>query len=561
MSNPLGLTWRRWLEPADEFVRRYGRESRRWAVACTYELELATLQRNVLPILSRRGSAFRTIVLVDAGVLESALDPASAPLSGAVNLHPVRVAEGGIFHPKLLLLRAGAHVRVCFGSANLTNGGLGGNLELWSHSDDPEIVAGVISFFDQMLATKGMLDPPAMRGLRRALLGLTKGPVFRVWSSLDTSFKARLARDRQAKVAEAFVVSPLYATASGLLTARSAIPVKHLTLCTDLHVKLRAGNVRVLRTEPTDQEVDDDDQNPACLHAKAYIFERPDRSAVVWSGSANFTAQALAKSVKQGGNVELMIRAVLSREEWSCLKRDLLTNLFIAPSGPHDPAPQNRETFPVVHATVTGCELVAGPNGMMLVIHSSRQEGAVVLRYEGREVTVPIRGGRGVVEGAAFQKFLPGIELGAATAFAIHEIVKGKAVAIIVNVPHVPPGSEEGGVDQGALSAFAADLLGRVLVYRAKDAFPDGDDTADEDDLDHEEPSVSPDDLGRRLDEVRHQGRLDQEAVTLAVLEKLARRAPKDQQRELRTEILRNAERAVSPHLRGVVRRLFGGRA
>jgi len=67
VTNQAGIAWQRWLEPIGEFVRRHGREVNRWAIACTYELELATLQRSVLPVLSRRGSAFRTLVLVDAG--------------------------------------------------------------------------------------------------------------------------------------------------------------------------------------------------------------------------------------------------------------------------------------------------------------------------------------------------------------------------------------------------------------------------------------------------------------------------------------------------------------
>jgi len=67
VTNQAGIAWQRWLEPIGEFVRRHGREVNRWAIAGTYELELATLQRSVLPVLSRRGSAFRTLVLVDAG--------------------------------------------------------------------------------------------------------------------------------------------------------------------------------------------------------------------------------------------------------------------------------------------------------------------------------------------------------------------------------------------------------------------------------------------------------------------------------------------------------------
>lgn len=557
-----GLVWQRWLDPVDEFVRRHRHEQSRWAIACTYELELATLQRTVLPALSRRGAAFSTLVLVDAGVLERVMGDLRAPLVGAVNLHAVRVTRGGVFHPKLLLLRAGRHVRICSGSANLTSGGLAGNLELWSHSDSADMVAGVIAFFDELLAANAIvLDPTARRGLRRALLGLPRQPTPAVWTSLAESFGRRLARPGEPRARRAVIVSPLYATAGGLAAARSAIPSASVTFCTDRAIALPKSKVRVLRRDATDAEIESGDPAPQALHAKVYAFERRDGSATVWTGSANFTAHAITKSVAQGGNVELMVRAHLPRDEWQRLMHDLESDLFVAASGRPELPPDKGTVMPAARATVIGAELAIGPTGPVLLISSMRTSGAVRLSYQGRTVTITIRAGRGRLDGPALRKFLGeiGTTVEAATCFAIHELVGNDRLAIMVNVPHVPPSTAEGGTGQATLDALANELLGRVIVYSPPPGAGDDDDPRPGDDGDEYDGDSEPLDaeLEQRLDEVRHQGRLDREAVTLAVLEKRIRQAPVDQRAAYRGEMVRTAEATLPPHLWPAVRRLF----
>jgi hypothetical protein len=557
-----GLAWQRWLDPVDEFVRQHRREPSRWAIACTYELELATLQRAVLPALSRRGAAFRTLVLVDAGVLERVMNDLAAPLVGAVNLHAVRVTRGGVFHPKLLLLRAGGHVRVCFGSANLTSGGLAGNLELWSHSDSADVVPGVTAFFDELLAAKAVvLDPSARRGLRRALLGLPRRATPAVWSSLTEPFAHRLARRGEPRARRAVIVSPLFATAGGLTAARSAVPAGDVTLCTDRAIALSRCKVRVLRGT-TDAETESGDPAPQALHAKAYAFEARDGSANVWSGSANFTAQAVTKSVAQGGNVELMVRAHLPRDEWQRLAHDLENDLFVAMTGRPELPPVQGAAMPAARSTVIGAELVIGVSGPALLITSTRASGVVRLAYQRRTVTIPIRAGRGRLEGAPLRAFLGAIAtaIEASTCFAIHELLGRSRFAVVVNIPHVPPTAAEGGSGHATLDAFANELLGRVIVYARPPgvAADDGDPDLGSD-VDAEDDGGAPLDaeLERRLDECRHQGRLDRDAVTLAVLEKRLRKAHADQRTAYRGEIVQTAEATLPPLLHAAVRRLF----
>ena len=265
-----------------------------------------------------------------------------------------------------------------------------------------------------------------------------------------------------------------------------------------------------------------------------------------------------------------MVRTSLPRDDWRRLVQDLFHDLFVVPKGRLVAAPQVREGMPIARATVLGCELTVGPTGPVLVVHSTRLHGAVTLEVDGRTLRVQIRLGRGSVADAPLKSFLRDVDLahGAATTFAINELVNGELYAVVVNVPHVPPSADEGGVGQLSLDALAADLLGRVAVFRSRAPIQDDDeDGEDEDesndpdgDHDEDEPGHGPDidvEFEKRLDEVLHQGRLDREAVTLAVLEKLVRRAPPDQQAELRAEIVRHAETTVAPHLLMSVRRMF----
>lgn len=559
-----GLAWQRWLEPVDEFVREHAGEARRWAIACTYELDVDVLRRTVVRTLCQRRRPFRTVVLADAGTIERVAGELRPPLAGAVNLHPVRVTTGGVFHPKLLLLRAGKHVRVCFGSANLTSGGLAGNLELWTHSDSPELAAATVWFLDQLCVSKALaLEPAAKRSLQQALVGLPRNPNPAVWSSLQGSFRDRLDSPWAKKARRAMVVSPLYATPGGLHAARNAIPTADLTLCTDLPVRLKSTKIRTL-VHPNEQD-DDDEPQPTTLHAKAYAFEQPNGTAVVWIGSANFTAQALTKSVAAGGNVELMVRTTLDKVAWRRLAHDLEVARFEPARDETVIPPVQREPIPTATGTVLGIELYEGEHGPELMVSSTLDRGTVVLLSDGDPVKVLIRNGRGRLTGDELRKLLPNVDdrLGAATCFAIHELVGKKMVLKVVNVPHVPPGPEEGGVARRTLDSIIAELMGLVPVYRPSNRDEgesvDDADTHGLDEADDESLSADDDELEKRLDEITHQGRLDQEAVKLAVIEKLVRRRPKEEQAALRAHHAHQLVALVSPHLQPVVRRLFRG--
>jgi hypothetical protein len=555
-----GLESQRWIDPVDDFVRRRGRSPCRWAIACTYEIDLALVQRVVLPVLSRRGSAFRTVVLADGARLEAALAQVSRPFSGAINLHSVRMRRG-VFHPKLLLLRAGDHARVCFGSANLTSSGISGNLELWTYSDDPEIVAAIVEFLNRLVATPTIqLDGAGRRSVDAALLGLSSRAHPAVWSSLDESFRKRLLRDRGRKARRAIVVSPMYASAAGLTSARTAIPATRIDLFTDQPVKTERGTTYVLGSPASTDDDEEEtgttnDRGPTTLHAKAYVFPRGEKSpADTWMGSANYTAQALAKDVGAGGNVELMVRTELPVDELARLEADLerwfspVADTMMEPPIPSEP-------IPTPLATVMSCELFEGKSGPVMVVYSSRRKETVELVFEGRHIEVAITRGRGLVDGKTLARFMPSPDLSAATPIIVHQRIGNRLQPIIVNVPHVPPTVEEGGAAFNGMEAMIADMIGRVQTHVVPETPNQLADDYDEDP--DSEPEPPPEELERRLDEVRHQGDLDRIAVSLAVLLRLVARTPIGERRVRRYEALKVVLASSPAHLHPLVKAHF----
>lgn len=551
-----GLERWRWSDPIDDFVRQHGNARPRWAILLTYELDIATLARAVLPALSRRGRRFRTVVLADQGALEAKLTDDAERLLGAVNLHPVRCLKGGVFHPKLMLLRAGPHVRACFGSANVTAGGLGGNLELWTQTEAPAVLEGLTRFVLELGRSKHLgLDDGARRSIRRALSGLAAAPREEVWSSLDESFAERLRVGPEKKARRATVISPMYASPGGLKAARHAVPAAHLDLFTTARIAVPKAAVAAY-DPPYPADDDDAEAWPRVLHAKAYLFHARGRgAALAWTGSANFTAQALTKSVAQGGNVELMVRAPLPPDEARALAEDL--ELVFKPSDESDvPVEPLPSAPPRPQATVLACEIIGSPAAPRLAVHAAVRAGKVTLTHEGRTLVVTIKNGRGETTAKELAAFMPSLDRSAPQTLIIHQRIGSLLFPVVVNVPHVPETVGEVG-NHASLDALLDDFRGRVPM-------PKGDEDAGDNDRDEggddEEAPDDDDGIEKRLDEVQHQGELDQLAVKTALIHRLVCAGAKagDLRDGLMAELVKAAVAACPVHLRATLRARLG---
>jgi ribosome-associated translation inhibitor RaiA len=503
------------------------------------------------------------VILADQGALEGSLALFSGKLPGAVNLHPIRCKRGGVFHPKLVLLRAGKYVRACFGSANITDGGLGTNLELWTETESSEILAGLQRFIRQVADSSDLaIDDGARRSIGRALCGLRQLGTPSVWSSLDEPFSLRLSQGPERHAKRATVISPMYAGPGGIGGARKAISARDVQLYTDASVTVPASTVFVYDPpHPADQEKADPDSFPQTLHAKAYVFHSPGRGdSLAWMGSANFTKQALTKSVAKGGNVELMVRTPLPADEADGLSADL-RSLFKKQKDTDAPA-KRQMTPPHPISTILACEIAERRGSPQLIVYTSFPSGHVTLEHEKRRLSVTIKAGRGVATGPGLAHFLPRLDLSAenlsaAQVLVVYQRIGKVTVPVVVNVPHVP--SESDGADaHSSIDALIDDLLGRVrvpVVSASSDDDTEGD--SEEDEVASIDDAVS--ELERRLDEVHHRGELDQLAVKAAMLKKLATRtaAAGFERDEIVTEILRVLLAACPRHLQATIRRLF----
>jgi hypothetical protein len=554
----MGLDRNRWLDPVDEFVRQHGRFTPRWAIVLTYEIDLDRLGAVLRP-LTRRGRCFRCVVISDQATLEEALKRCRTQLPGAVNLHPIRCSRGGVFHPKLVFLRAGRHVRACFGSANITAGGMGSNLELWTFTESAEILGGIQHFLRALIQCPDLgMDDGVRRSLKRATAGLVGNETGSVWSSLQESFASRLKSGPERRASRATIISPMCATEGGIKAAREAVPSTQVKLYTNAAVRVSRSSVFVYSPPHVADQPDDAQPFPSDLHAKAYVFRPAAGGAVfAWTGSANFTAQALTKTVAKGGNVELMVRTVLPKDEADALDTDL-KELFENGNGLAGTTYPRVEAPPRAKGTILACELVGSEHEPRLRIHTTQRQGRLVLKNLGRRVNVMIENGQGIVKGAALRRLLPEFDALAARVFVIHQLVGGEEIPVVVNVPHVPPDDAAEGHSHSSIDALLDDLLGRVPISRSN--VESDDDNEDGDDVGHDggdEPDMT--EFERPLDQVRHQGEIDRLAVKAALLKRLAVKVTERgaERRSMFADVLEVLLKASPCHLVPAIRSLF----
>jgi HKD family nuclease len=559
-----GLDFNRWIEPIEDFVREHGHQTPRWAVFLTYEFAPARFCRSVMPTLSRKGRCFRTIVLADQGALEKNLLQSRPELTGALNLHPVHCCTGGVFHPKLAFLRAGRSMRACFGSANLTNGGLGSNLELWSFTESPEVLRGIIHFLDALKKSPALvLGCGAHRSLHYALADFVGAKTASVWSSLQGTFADQIKTGPESKAGEVNVISPMFTGNGGARVARAAIPCPDFNLYTDDLANVpNCKEVFYYHPDPAAGGDEDTDAGPAELHAKAYVFHpRSKGTTWAWFGSANFTARALTTPIAKGGNVELMVRACLPDDEANALRADL-KELFNE-SKPENNEEKPKEAPPKPCATILDCELRGRPGRWKLAIQAMPHTDHVDLQQDKQKVRVRIRKGWGFVEGQKLVSLIPQLadlaDPEAAQVLVLFQVLKDRKVPIVVNIPHVPPSGGEGGNPQAQLDWIIDELLGRVPSVRPDSGSGEAEEQSGPDDRAKVESNSEDIDFERRLDLVQRQGELDQLAVKAALLKKLiCRNRSAEERGRLLREYADTILAATPTHLKSVIREHFG---
>lgn len=560
MTGVSGLQRRRWTDAIDDFVQQHGHHTPRWAICLTYELSLDVLDRKVLPSLSRRGRVFRTVVLADHGALEKALTLGGSVLQrptegrAALNLHPVHCEGSAVFHPKLVFLRAGPHVRACYGSANLTAGGLGGHLELWTHTEETDVVAGLVHFLRKLSSSSDVvLDGPARRSLDRALLGLRGRAHPSVWSTLYEAFGDRLRRGAEKGATKTWVLSPLYATPKGLLQAKACLPSASVLLHTDAPMRLARSQVHVYKPpDPADEDAAVQAM-PATLHAKTYVFETAT-GTYAWIGSANFTAQALTRTVARKGNVELLVRSTLHEQVWKSFKADLRKNFELTSAAGRQALHDRQPRRGPVGAVLSG-ELQQSARGQRLVLVVRPGVRFLVIRREKKPFRASVRHKQAIISGRELQQLLANVDVEAGRTLMLHQQVGSDWFPFVVNVPHVPE-FEQG--SQRSVDVLLDELLGRAprpFVRLGGVREPEGEEAENDGDTEKEDVEEK----ARALDEVQHQGELDHLAIKASLLRRLVaeRSGAGCDHRALEQEALRALKASCAADHWLTVRKLF----
>jgi len=576
-----GLAWKRTADVVRDFVRAHADEKPRRAVLCTYDFHPQPFDTAVFAHLERR--AFRTLVIADAIALRDRLTDRAFK---RYEVAPARCRGAGVFHAKAILIRAGSRFLVGIGSANLTAGGLGGNLELMFFADHTTVAGkglacGLAHFFQRLAESNDVSVPrPAASFLEKMFEGI-QGKAGILLDTLETPLLPQMIRvcskACSAKDRSLTIVSPWHG--SGASPDHTEAPMieklrQKLSICREVNVYTsdadsgrgpdlgRDVNVRVPRqSEPLPKERDADDpeadienrayyDRPRTLHAKAYLVGGA-RKAVLFFGSANCTHPALLQSVQKGGNVEILLPSRLATRQEETLRRDL--DAFFEPARKMVASTPLRASCIIGGSVLAGYIVARAREKLLRIEAPALPAQAVVLisaKPEGPTVTVTIDKGIGEVTsqqelGRLFPSGVPDRSSNAWTS-VLWEKVLAKWIPFPVTVPLAASTCADP-VD--ALDELLDEHAGRWPRRRATgdesfticDDGESGESTEDEDD--------------HALTAADHQGELDRIAVRIARLKRLF--PGNGQQGMVPLHLVRRIVAIVDSHLRPTVRRFL----
>lgn len=589
-SRRTGLRWERTSDAIRTFVRTHGQPSPRRAVLCTFDFDPDRFNASLFPQLTSRGRQFRTLIIADAGALQAKLGRLASPAFDRYAIVPAKCHAGGVFHVKVLFLRAGESFLVGIGSANLTPGGFGGNLELMLFADHTSgegraLAYGAASFLSRLVKCEAVAIPRASRRfIKAAIAGLeTKSDV--VLDTLDGALLPQMARAQRAvcgqRVNSLTILSPWHsATASPDQTDSEVVGMlrKQMSVAGDVRVFTqgaggcgpRLGNkVEVLipsreRNGPTtdgDSVSDDEDAHafdhrPSTLHAKAYLA-CGNRGNVLFFGSANCTLPALARPVSQGGNVEVLVATRLSNAEVQAFNNDL-EEMFSPAEATEDC--QHPEQPPAATGSVLAGHLVSGGSGTVLRIEASEIGSRSVLiaakRGAARPVTVALSDGNGTVEEAReLDELFPGgtpNRSDGSWSRVLWENHNDEWVPFPVVLSLLEPTSSD--PDAALLEILEEECGWWPRVDNGRDGAEVGDNASNENEQDSE-------DEDREIwTEAEHQGELDRIGVAVALLRKRTAgrfQSPKAAKQDTALLLERIEALPLKPHLAREVRRFL----
>lgn len=327
------------FELADRIVRFWEKypDGKKRALFLTFNFEgPAFFERLWKPVLAkgRFGLGPRDIAIVCDGRFPGHRRYGDYELDQGVPL-PIRAVlrGGGAMHAKLALVTSGPQWLLVVGSANLSAGGFGGNLEICQSfcSDEPRDEAlgyDVRKFLEalggQLCCTDRRNPWSSDNNLVRLVCSvLPAAPTKRSGPRLLNSLSVPLGEQMGELAGPArslWAVSPIHLGGESAEedVQAGAIPdlmrvmrlnASRMRFYTDFggrepFLPCGARGVEVWqRRRPINEDAAGDSRT---LHAKLYVARSPAGDHLFW-GSANLTRRALFQTAKRGGNVELLV--------------------------------------------------------------------------------------------------------------------------------------------------------------------------------------------------------------------------------------------------------------
>jgi hypothetical protein len=246
----------------------------------------------------------------------------------------------GTFHPKMAVLLAGANIAVGLGSANLTSGGLGTNLECWQFFGDTEgdlpVLAGVRAFLEALRSGSLVSNHLEIKELIEAL---PRADSHCLAYTLRGQLLDQVAQVVGSEARRLDIISPLNCDPA-LVVSRLRQRFKPNKICLYSRTHERFPHVPgcdecfYLRPPEPSFEEDSVVRRLGMPHAKMYAFYGKTRVDLFW-GSANLSASAWVRTGHKA-NVDFLVHSRVSAKEWTTLRDKLPAGYRWRPAMPTD---------------------------------------------------------------------------------------------------------------------------------------------------------------------------------------------------------------------------------
>lgn len=232
----------------------------------------------------------------------------------------------GKFHPKIIILMADDDLVVGLGSANMTVGGLGGNLECWQFypvsPDNSSVVGGVKKLLECLIERKIVTDKAGLKEITSALPSEVNTCL--IHTLTGRLFDQVIPRLR-GPVLRVDIISPINGDPGRLLEL-----LRRKTGAKEIHyyshnnpMPSLAACTSYWRLEPPGGKLDDEEKlaKYTAVHSKMFAFCSVKGIDLFW-GSANASNTAWLNT-GSGSNIDFLIHSRLSHGEWEKFRTNL----------------------------------------------------------------------------------------------------------------------------------------------------------------------------------------------------------------------------------------------